>query len=204
MQTTITWVCAAILIVLIIASLLAYLNRGAYFKKGEYGKRFVAKQLKGFSGKRDVTILSDVTVNDGEKAVTFEHVLIGYFGVLFLQSIQGSGSFWGDGKQEYWAFTDSGKSKIVFKNPLTEMDEKIRVFRRALSKNKIYNVPVHSAVVIVTMGQSPKMYLSNVSSEDNILLEKQLREYLYGDTFEQDNKVEPKAIADIFYKEENE
>lgn len=202
MQTTITWVCATILIVLIIASLLAYLNRGAYFKKGEYGKRFVEKQLKGFASNRDVTILSDVAVNDGEKAVHFDHVLIGYFGVLFIQSIQGAGSFWGDAKQEYWAFTDSGKSKIVFKNPLTEMEEKIRVFRRALGKHKIYNVPIHSAVVIVTMGQSPKMYLSNIKDEDNILLEKQLREYLYGEIFEQDNKVEPKSIADIFYKEE--
>jgi len=203
MQTTITWVCAAILIVLIIASLLAYLNRGAYFKKGEYGKHFVGKQLKSYSSNRDVTILSDVSVNDGEKAVHFDHVLIGYFGVLFLQSIQGSGSFWGDGKQEYWAFTDSGKSKIIFKNPLTEMDEKVQVFRRALGKNKVYNVPVHSAVVIVTMGQAPKMYLSNIKDDGSILLEKQLREYLHSEMFEQDNKVDPKAIAEIFYKEEN-
>lgn len=202
MQTTITWVCAAILIVLILASLLSYLNRGAYFKKGEYGKHFVAKQLKSFSSNRDVTVLSDVTVNDGEKAVTFEHVLIGYFGVLFLQSIQGAGSFWGDGKQEYWAFTDSGKSKIIFKNPLSEMDEKVQVFRRALGKHKVYNVPVHSAVVIVTMGQSPKMYLSNLKDEGSILLEKQLREYLYSETFEQDNKIDPKSIAEVFYKEE--
>jgi len=47
------------------------------------------------------------------------------------------------------------------------------------------------------------MYLSNIKDDGSILLEKQLREYLHSEMFEQDNKVDPKAIAEIFYKEEN-
>ncbi len=191
------WICGSILILLIIVSVVNYLIRGASFKKGEYGKQSTGDRLKRYAAPRDMTVLSDVSISDGSETVTFEHVLVGYFGVLFIQTIQGGGSFWGDGKEEHWAFTDSG-SKIVFKNPLMEMENKLKVFRKVLGQNKIYNVPLYSSVVLATMGKEPKLYLSHIYNPDAILTESLFKEFLRKDMWEQDKGVDKDAILALF------
>lgn len=192
-------ICAILLVLLVIYSLVEYFLRGAAFKKGEHGKQFVTDTLKRFASPRKMTVLENVSVNDGENTVTFDHVLIGYFGVLFVQAIQGGGSFWGDGKEDVWAFTD-GDDKVLFKNPIGELNEKIRVFRRALSHNKIYRVPVESAVVIVTMGKEPKLYLSNLAdSECQVMTQEMFKAHL-NEEFEKDNGVDVEALTALFTK----
>lgn len=199
MNNPTVWMAAVLFVACILYSLTLYLYRSSFFKKGEYGRHFVNKTLKRHASPRGMTVLSDVTIGDGEETISFDHVLLGYFGVLFIQSIQGSGSFWGDGKQDIWAFSDEkNNSKLLFKNPLNEMDHKLKVFRRVLSKNKQYNVPVHSAVVIVTLGEAPKMYLSNLGGNDCILLDSEFASFLRKDTFEQDNGVDPDSISKLF------
>ncbi len=193
------WICGAILILLIIISVVNYLIRGASFKKGEFGKELVENSLKRYASSRDMTVLSNVSVSDGEETVTFENVLVGYFGLLFVQSIQGGGSFWGDGKEEQWAFTD-GDSKIIFKNPILEQEEKIKVFRRVLAKKKIYNVPLESTVVLATMGKEPKLYMSNIGNMDAVLTESMFKNFLQQDKFEQDKGIDKDAIIAIFNK----
>lgn len=197
-------VCLILVVAATVYALVVYFRRSTLFKKGKYGRYFVNKALKRFAAPRKMTVLQDVTIKDGEHTAHFDHVLIGYFGVLFLQSIQGSGSFWADAKQENWAFTDGSNAKLIFKNPLKEMDEKIAVFRQALSRNKIYNVPVDSSVVVVTLGEIPKMYLSNISNPNAILIYKKLKEYLSLSKFEQDNGVNPEQIAALFHREKSE
>lgn len=199
MNNPTVWIAAALFIACILYSLILYLYRSSFFKKGKYGRYFVGKALKRHASPRGMTVLSDVTISDGEETVSFDHVLLGYFGVLFVQSIQGAGSFWGDGKQDTWAFSDEkSNTKLLFKNPLDEMDGKLKVFRRALSKNKQYKVPVHSAIVIVTLGEAPKMYLSNLGDNNSILLDSELASFLRKEQFEQDNGVNPDSVAKLF------
>ena len=192
-------ICGILLVMLIVYSLVEYFIRGAAFKKGEHGKQFVADTLKRFASPRQMTVLENVSVSDGETTVQFDHVLVGYFGVLFVQSIQGGGSFWGDGKEDVWAFTDNG-DKVLFKNPITELDEKIKVFRRALSKNKVYRVPVESAVVIVTMGKEPKLYLSNIAETECSVLTQEMFKAHLNEHFEKDNGTDVAAVAALFTK----
>ncbi len=193
------WICGSILILLIIVSVVNYLIRGASFKKGEYGKQMVDDRLRRYASPREMTVLEDVTVSDSSETVTFEHVLVGYFGVLFVQTIQGGGSFWGDGKEETWAFTDNG-SKILFKNPITEMEEKMKIFRKVLAQNKIYNVPLDSCVVLATMGKEPKLYLSHIYNPDAILTESLFKEFLRKEKWEQDRGVDKDAVVALFKK----
>lgn len=185
-------------IAVIIVSISLYLIKTSAFKKGKYGKDVVTTALKKFSSPRKMTVLSDVSISDGNKTATFDHVLIGYFGVLFLQSIQGKGSFYGDSTEKVWTFTQD-KEKITFVNPLDEMEEKIELFRSVLGKNKIYNVPVESAVVVIGLGDEPKLYLSNVA-ENAVLTEKTLLPFLRSSKFELDNQIDPEAIAALFHK----
>lgn len=199
MNTLLIPMCVVLMVLLIAFTLSVYLRRSSYFKKGLWGKKSVDSSLKRFASRRGMTVLSDVTVSDGSESARFDHVLIGYFGVLFVQSIQGAGSFWGDGEEDTWAFTD-GDSKLLFKNPLSEMEEKVAVFRRVLSKNKIYRVPVESTVVIVTLAETPKMYLSNIEDPSTLLTQKGFASFLQQEQFEQDNGVDPKAIAALFTK----
>lgn len=201
MNNPTVWIFAGIFIACILFSLALYLYRSSFFRKGEYGKHFVSKTLKRHASPRGMTVLSDVSLNNGSETVHFDHVLIGYFGVLFIQSIQGAGAFWGDGKQDTWAFSDEkSKTKLLFKNPFEEMTAKLNVFRSVLAQNKQYKVPVESAVVIVTLGDAPRMYLSNIKDGDTILLDSQLSAFLRDERFEKDNGVDVEAVVKLFQK----
>ncbi|MBQ9969191.1 MAG: NERD domain-containing protein [Oscillospiraceae bacterium] len=201
MNNPTVWIFAGIFIVCILISLVLFLRRNSIFRKGEYGKHFVSKTLERHASRRDMTVLFDVSISNGSDNAHFDHVLIGYFGVLFVQSIQGAGSFWGDGKQDTWAFSDEkSKTKLLFKNPFDEMNAKLSIFRSALAQNKQYKVPVDSAIVIVTPGDAPKMYLSNMKDGDTILLDSQLSAYLRDEKFEKDNGVDVEAVAKLFQK----
>lgn len=201
MNNPIVWTFAGIFIACILISLAFYLYRSSFFRKGEYGKHFVSKALKRYASPRGMTVLSDVSISNGNENAYFDHVLIGYFGVLFVQSIQGAGSFWGDGKQDTWAFSDEkSKTKLLFKNPFDEMNAKLSIFRSVLAQNKQYKVPVDSAVVIVTLGDAPRMYLSNIKDSDTIMLDSQLSAFLRDERFEKDNGVDVEAVAKLFSK----
>ena len=201
MNNPIVWTFAGIFIACILISLAFYLYRSSFFRKGEYGKHFVSKALKRYASPRGMTVLSDVSISNGNENAHFDHVLIGYFGVLFVQSIQGAGSFWGDGKQDTWAFRDEkSKTKLLFKNPFDEMNAKLSIFRSVLAQNKQYKVPVDSAVVIVTLGDAPRMYLSNIKDSDTIMLDSQLSAFLRDERFEKDNGVDVEAVAKLFSK----
>lgn len=201
MNNPIVWTFAGIFIACILISLAFYLYRSSFFRKGEYGKHFVSKALKRYASPRGMTVLSDVSISNSNENAHFDHVLIGYFGVLFVQSIQGAGSFWGDGKQDTWAFSDEkSKTKLLFKNPFDEMNAKLSIFRSVLAQNKQYKVPVDSAVVIVTLGDAPRMYLSNIKDSDTIMLDSQLSAFLRDERFEKDNGVDVEAVAKLFSK----
>jgi hypothetical protein len=201
MNNPIVWTFAGIFIACILISLAFYLYRSSFFRKGEYGKHFVSKALKRYASPRGMTVLSDVSISNGNENAHFDHVLIGYFGVLFVQSIQGAGSFWGDGKQDTWAFSDEkSKTKLLFKNPFDEMNAKLSIFRSVLAQNKQYKVPVDSAVVIVTLGDAPRMYLSNIKDSDTIMLDSQLSAFLRDEHFEKDNGVDVDAVSKLFQK----
>ena len=201
MNNPIVWTFAGIFIACILISLAFYLYRSSFFRKGEYGKHFVSKALKRYASPRGMTVLSDVSISNGNENAHFDHVLIGYFGVLFVQSIQGAGSFWGDGKQDTWAFSDEkSKTKLLFKNPFDEMNAKLSIFRSVLAQNKQYKVPVDSAVVIVTLGDAPRMYLSNIKDSDTIMLDSQLSAFLRDERFEKDNGIDMEAVAKLFSK----
>ena len=201
MNNPIVWTFAGIFIACILISLAFYLYRSSFFRKGEYGKHFVSKALKRYASPRGMTVLSDVSISNGNENAHFDHVLIGYFGVLFVQSIQGAGSFWGDGKQDTWAFSDEkSKTKLLFKNPFDEMNAKLSIFRSVLAQNKQYKVPIDSAVVIVTLGDAPRMYLSNIKDSDTIMLDSQLSAFLRDERFEKDNGVDVEAVSKLFQK----
>jgi len=197
LKNPVSWGAALVLIALVVVSLVRYLLRAEDFKKGIWGKKFVDQKLRAFSRQKGFVHLQDVTVRDGDESISLDHVLIGHFGVLLLQSIQGAGSFWGDGKQDTWACTDDGH-KILFRNPLDELDEKSALLRRALSKRKCYNVPIENCVVIATLGKAPSMFLSNMEGRSKVLLDSQLSAYLRQDHFLKDNKVEPQTVAAVF------
>ena len=187
-----------LLVLLATCSVVVYFSRKASYNKGEYGKQTVHSALVRYASPRKMTVLQDVSLSDGGKTMKFDHVLIGYFGVLFLQSIQGEGSFWGDGKEDTWAFTNSKSEKILFRNPLDEMEERIKFFRRVLSQNKIYNVPVDGSVVIVTLGKESKLYLSNIRDSGSLIMEKELSDLLRQEKWEKDNGVDADAVKALF------
>ena len=200
LKNPISWGSALILIALVIYSLIRYLLRAEDFKKGLWGKKFVNQKIQTLARQKGFVALQDVQIGDGDKTAKLDHVLVGPFGVLLLQSIQGAGSFWGDGKQETWACTDDG-SKILFRNPLDELDEKSALLRQVLSKHKCYKVPVESCVVIATLGKAPSMFLSNMEGRSKVLLDSQLLPHLRQDHFLKDNKVDIQTVAAVFEKQ---
>ncbi len=189
-----------ILIIVLLATIagliLFYLWKSAQFCKPTYAKQAVGKMLRGFARLRQYQVFSDVALSCGEESATVEHILVGDFGLLFIASIQGDGSFYGDYKEARWSF-DKGKQKIYFKNPVEELERKIELFRKVLAKNKIYNVPLECAVVIVGFSKETKLYINNANKEQPVLLAQTFPGYLRSPHFEVQRTMDQEAVKNL-------
>ena len=103
-MTPIQWiilsaVILAVTLLLVLAVLLiGWQNR----RRGVDGKKKVAAILRRFTGIRSFRVLTDLTIHTAKKDVTIDHVLIGFFGILVVNTQNLPGSVYGDGRGKTW------------------------------------------------------------------------------------------------------
>lgn len=173
-----------------------YLMKNLRFTKGNYGKQTVKSILKRFAFPRKYKVLENVSMELDGKTQTIDFVMVGEFGLLFVSALQGKGDFYGDFTEEYWSFVDNEK-KVRFLNPVKEMDKKLDMFRRLMTKKKVYNLKIESAVVIVGSKADAPMYLSHVGKENIVMTVNQFKKLLEKEKFEQDNNIDVAAVTDV-------
>lgn len=139
-------VAAVILILILIRFLLVRNDR----KKGVDGTKKVSRILKRFAGIRSFKVLNDLTLKTAKKNVHIDHILIGFFGIMVVNTQNLPGSIYGDGRGKNWTHVvtkNSRETKTSFPNPLLENQQAVDAVREVLSTNGVYKVNIESWVV---------------------------------------------------------
>ena len=138
---------AAVILILILIRLLLVRNDR---KKGVDGTKKVSRILKRFAGIRSFKVLNDLTLKTAKKNVHIDHILIGFFGIMVVNTQNLPGSIYGDGRGKNWTHvvTKNGReTKTSFPNPLLENQQAVDAVREVLSTNGVYKVNIESWVV---------------------------------------------------------
>jgi len=138
---------AAVILILILIRLLLVRNDR---KKGVDGTKKVSRILKRFAGIRSFKVLNDLTLKTAKKNVHIDHILIGFFGIMVVNTQNLPGSIYGDGRGKNWTHvvTKNGReAKTSFPNPLLENQQAVDAVREVLSTNGVYKVNIESWVV---------------------------------------------------------
>ena len=144
-----------------------------------------------FARLRNYKVLDNVTLSDGKRTGQIDHILIGFFGILFVKTFHDPGAYYGDSRGETWAFT-ANDYKANFPNPVLQAEEVIDIARKVFSEHGVYNIPMEPLVVLAGRRSSIELY---ASKDTPALTIKKLGEYLRQPKFEKDNDMDvPKLL----------
>lgn len=162
----------------------------------EPGEKAAAKATRGILSRfgllRGFKTLSNVVVKDNGGDVVIENMLIGYFGILLVRTLGARGEYYGTLDGEHWTLTAKDKKQIL-ENPVKHLDREAAALRTALSKSKIYNIPIERIVYLSNKSRKTALY---VTHNGEILLSGKLAGYLQKTKFEKDIGLDVKKIED--------
>ena len=185
---------AVILLLVLAVLLIGWQNR----RRGVDGKKKVAAILRRFTGIRSFRVLNDLTIHTAKKDLTIDHVLIGFFGILVVNTQNLSGSVYGDGRGKTWTHVITKKGREVktsFPNPLLENQQAVDAIREVLSANSIYKINIESWVVFTRRKAS-----LNVPKGLSVLTLKGFRKLLKRSKYSADGPVDVALVADTLSK----
>lgn len=103
---------AAAVVLLIVGALL--LRRYSLHRKGIYGKQRVTAILRKYALLRYFKVLTDLEIptgSNGSQKIRIENVLVGFFGLLVVASIDRKGEFYGKRADKSWTYMLNGREK---------------------------------------------------------------------------------------------
>jgi len=159
--------------------------------KGAYKK--TASTLKRFAVIRGYKVISNINFIHKGKQHYLENVLIGRFGILAVHTLGGRGEYYGQLESAEWRRQLNDK-KELFPNPVIAQDEAVTALRAVLSQSKVYSVPIECLVVLTSLSNKTKMYITN---DNRIFMPKKLGAYLGREKFENDAGVNIEEICAV-------
>lgn len=180
-------ICLAVLILAIV--LAVYLRRRRIRKLGLEGEKKVAGILKRFAAPRSYRVLNDVYLPLYDKTTQIDHILVGFFGILVIETKNISGELYGDPKKKDWLHIVGSKRHTLY-NPLMQNQAHIDCLRHLLAKDGLYRLNLESLIVF------PKKKLEvYLPSGLPTVTGKQLPRFLRQDRFQKDNGLDVDAIV---------
>lgn len=186
----------------IIAFIIVVIWAGFFFRNlkikkiGKDGEKKVASVLKKYSGIRSYKVINDLYLPLYDKTTQIDHVLIGFFGILVIETKNYSGEIYGDPKKKNWLHV-MGKSqkKYEFYNPLMQNQGHIDCIRHQLAEEKLYNINIESLVVFPS--KKVQLYVPKKLPIVNL---KGLKKYIRQPRFEKDNNYDVELLYNMLLK----
>lgn len=189
------WILGGIAAFLILVAVCARLLRIRKLKKlGIEGEKKVAAKLKKFSGIRSFKVINDLYLPLYDKTTQIDHILIGFFGILVLETKNFKGEVYGDPKKKDWLHIVGGK-KFNFYNPLMQNQAHIDCIRHIFAQEKIYSVNIESAIVF--SNKKVQVYVPNGLP---IIRMQKLSKFLHQPKFEKDNNFDVELLTNTLLK----
>ncbi|MEG0693041.1 MAG: nuclease-related domain-containing protein [Oscillospiraceae bacterium] len=186
------YILGGIAAVLILAAVLSVLLKKRKIKKlGIDGEKKVARVLKKYAGIRSYKVINDLYLPLYDKTTQIDHVLVGFFGILVVETKNLAGEVYGDPKKKEWLHVVGTKKHQLY-NPLMQNQAHIDCIRHILGKENMYSVNIESLVVF--SNKKVQLYVPNKLPIINI---KKLKKYLHKDRFEKDNNFDVEQITNI-------
>lgn len=178
--------CAAAVLAVILISLLV--KKHKITKSGDIGEKKVARILKRFASVRGFKVINDIYLPLYDKTTQVDHILIGYFGMIVIETKNYKGSVYGDLKAKQWTHI-VGNDKNEAYNPVLQNKAHIDCIRHIISKNNIYNVKIDSLIVFAD--KKAELY---IPKNDFIIKINKLKRFLKQSKYEQDNGVDVERL----------
>lgn len=189
------YILGGIAAVLILAAVLSVLLKKRKIKKlGIDGEKKVARVLRKFAGIRSFKVINDLYLPLYDKTTQIDHVLIGFFGILVIETKNLKGEIYGDPKKKDWLHI-VGDQKHKLYNPLMQNQAHIDCIRHILGTENIYSVNIESLVVF--SNKKVQLFVPNKLPVINI---KKLNKLLHKERFEKDNNFDVEKITNVLLK----
>lgn len=186
-----------LIIVSIIAAAILLLVAFSALKKlrlrkiGKDGEKKVASVLKKYALLNDCKLINDLYLPLYDKSTQIDHILIGFFGILVIETKNVSGEIYGDPKKKQWLqiMGKKNQTKHEIYNPLMQNQTHIDCIRHHFGLENMYNINIESLVVF----SSKKVQLYIPKQLPIIKLEK-LKKYLRHQRFHKDNNFDVEKL----------
>lgn len=152
----------------------------------------VTNILRQFSSIRSFKVMRDITLTDGARSVHVDNILVGFFGLLFLNVQVEKADYYGDEKGETWSFMKKD-IKTRFPNPLLQGETAMEIVRSGFAKKNIYRVPMEQVVVFSTSFRKTGLYVKDTLPIVNV---RKLHAFLDKTRFGKDNNMDVEQLVE--------
>lgn len=155
---------------------------------GAAGERLMASQLKKIAGQYGWTVLNNVYLPLYDKTTQIDHLIVGEFGVLVVETKHISGVIYGDAASKNWK-QDIGKKHNTLYNPLLQNKAHLDCLSHHLKKAGLKNVSVSGVVVF-----SAKDAYLNLPKGLPVVTMDRLPDFLKRSSFHARSKTDPQEV----------
>jgi hypothetical protein len=188
----ILWLVVVLIAVGLIGMAAYFINLAGLRRRGVLGHRRTAAKLRKYAALNSYKTLSDITLELDGKRCHIDHMLIGLFGVMLLQTMERSGDYYGDAKGQTWSVAADSYSKVTVPNPLLQLAEQEAFLRRIFAKREVYRVVVYHTVVFEHVGRKHAVNISG--RPDNLVRRPELTSYLNKAKFDKDTGIDIERV----------
>lgn len=170
-----------------------FLKRQAVKKHGIHGPAAVAKALNKYK-RRHMKLINDITLPDHGKQVHFDHILIGYFGLLAIDTNDMRGEIYGTKSDKEWTNLHNNK-RMNFPNPVVENQNRLNTLRYLFQQAKIFKTKMEGLIVVADLYTD--FYIDRGLP---IYTMRQLKKYFKRPLFQEDNGTDVDKIYETILK----
>lgn len=163
---------------------------------GKNGEKKVGKALEKIAGKsaNRYRVIHDIYLPLYDKTTQIDHIVIGRFGMVVVETKAMNGEIYGTEKDNDWANVVN-EHKTRFYNPLLQNKTHVDCVRHILKKENIYRVNIDSLVVF-----SQKTAILNIPRKLPVITINLLKKYFKKTRYRQDNQVDVNRVYEALMK----
>ena len=182
------WAYVGLIVLLLVVAGIILLVR--YRKKrierlGVKGEKMVAKILKPWALLQNYKVINDLYLPLYDKTTQIDHIVIGFFGMIVIETKNMCGEVYGDQKAKEWTYI-VGDNKRKLYNPIMQNQAHIDCIRHCLAKENIYNITIDNVVVFAN--NKVQLYLQK--GDGIVIKRKQIKTLLHKSRYEKDRDVD--------------
>ena len=191
-MTLILWLLAAVVVLAVVLYVVIKRKReqARNAAQGRRGEAAVARKLGSICRSKGFALLNNVYLPLYDTTTQIDHIVVGPFGILMVETKADQGEIYGSPKDENWIQV-IGKARNKHYNPLKQNKTHCDNLRHNLKKKNLYVVKIESLVVYAA--KNVQLYTTGNAP---VVTMKQLKKFFRQPLFRENNKVNVDKVVD--------